>query len=373
MLALIPARSSRVVSLIDVYRQPWSAWWIRLPSAAGRRERSAYSSTAHTRSASATSLVSQATTLRENASRIEASHNGPSPVGITVRSVTHSRFGALAVKLRFTRSPGRGSAGFGTVVRGLRAGAIPAMAFWRISRSTRLRETASPSRLSTAWIRGEPYTPPESAWMARMRSSNCASRNSRLLGTLARRRQSPKVDGEIPSSRSTGSTPNASRCSSKNPRTAGRSGRPRWRNTRWPHEGSHWPVAAPSPPCAALPAQPRPRPATREPPQPPPRPCQPPARADAGSPRPYGSSHAAPPGEPPADEPSAGSPAWAAPPGTSTPPAPATRADTSAEPPSDRLPSRDPSRHGLDQPATRGTLTPTGHTYTTQPTRYQAA
>jgi hypothetical protein len=84
------------------------------------------------------------------------SHKGPSPVSISVRSVTHNRFGALAVKLRLTRSSGRGSAGLGIVVRTLRAGQTPTMPCSRISRSTRLRETASPSRRSIAWMRGEP-------------------------------------------------------------------------------------------------------------------------------------------------------------------------------------------------------------------------
>jgi hypothetical protein len=156
MDAVIPARTSRVVSLIDVYCDPWSAWCTRLPSLGGRLERSAYSSTAHTRSASATSLVSHAITLRENASRIEASHSGPSPVSITVKSVTHSRSGPGAVNCRFTRSSDRVSAGFGIVVRTLRAGATPAIPASRISRSTRLRETHSPSRRSCACTRAEP-------------------------------------------------------------------------------------------------------------------------------------------------------------------------------------------------------------------------
>lgn len=117
-------------------------------SLGGRRERSAYSSTAHTRSASAVSALSQATTLRENASRIEASHNGPSPVGITVRSVTHSRSGPTAVNARFTRSSALASAGSEIVVRTFLAGATPVIPACRISRSTRLRETRSPSRRS---------------------------------------------------------------------------------------------------------------------------------------------------------------------------------------------------------------------------------
>jgi hypothetical protein len=100
--------------------------------------------------------VSQATTLRENASRIEASHNGPSSVGITVRSVTHNRSGPDAVNCRLTRSSLSGSAGLGTVVRSLRAGATPVMACSRINRSTRLRETTWPSRRRTACTLGEP-------------------------------------------------------------------------------------------------------------------------------------------------------------------------------------------------------------------------
>ena len=96
---------------------PWSTWCTSVPSAGRRLERSAYSSTAHTRPASATSEVSHTTILWENASRIEASHNGPCPVAITVRSVTHRRSGPLVVKFRFTTSPGFGSAGFAIVVR----------------------------------------------------------------------------------------------------------------------------------------------------------------------------------------------------------------------------------------------------------------
>lgn len=110
----------------------------------------------HTSSASGRGAVCHATILREKASRIEESHSGPSPVSISVRSVTHSRFGPSAVKLRLTRSPGLASAGFGIVVRTLRAGHTPWIPCSRISRSTRLRETHSPSRWSIAWMRGEP-------------------------------------------------------------------------------------------------------------------------------------------------------------------------------------------------------------------------
>ncbi len=78
---------------MDVYWQPWSAWWMRWPGSTSREAR-AYSSVVRTRSASARADVPQATPpMRANASRIAESQRGPSPVEIMVRSVTHSRFG----------------------------------------------------------------------------------------------------------------------------------------------------------------------------------------------------------------------------------------------------------------------------------------
>ncbi|WFB89063.1 MULTISPECIES: hypothetical protein [Streptomyces] len=123
----------------------------------GRRPvASAYSREVRTRSASARAEVSQATTRREKASRIADSHSGPSKVGIMVRSVTHSRFGACAVKSRCTRSGARSASGSRRVKPLLLRGLIPARPAWRMSRSTRLRPTWTPSRFRTAWILGDP-------------------------------------------------------------------------------------------------------------------------------------------------------------------------------------------------------------------------
>jgi hypothetical protein len=119
------------------------------------RDASAYSSVVRTRSAFARAEVSHATTRRENASRIAESHNGPSPVEIIVRSVTHSRFGAGAVKSLLTRSGAR-VAFRSRRVKPFRRGLTPARSASRISRSTRLRPTGVPSRFSTACTRGEP-------------------------------------------------------------------------------------------------------------------------------------------------------------------------------------------------------------------------
>lgn len=119
------------------------------------RDASAYSSVVRTRSASARAEVSHATTRREKASRIAESHNGPSPVETIVRSVTHNRFGAGAVKSRLTRSGARLALG-SRRVKPFRRGLIPAMSASRIRRSTRLRPTRTPSRLRTACTRGEP-------------------------------------------------------------------------------------------------------------------------------------------------------------------------------------------------------------------------
>lgn len=99
--------------------------------------------------------------------------------------MTHSRSGPAAVNLRLTRSSERASSGLRTVVRILRAGATPVIAASRINRSTRLRKTAWPSRCSTAWMRGLPYAPSESAWIRLMSASNCASRTLRAHGLAA--------------------------------------------------------------------------------------------------------------------------------------------------------------------------------------------
>ena len=56
------------------------------------------------------------TIMRENASTMKHTYATPAHVGTNVRSVTHSRFGTVAVNSRFTRSGCRADAGSGRVV-----------------------------------------------------------------------------------------------------------------------------------------------------------------------------------------------------------------------------------------------------------------
>ena len=70
----------------------------------------------------------------------------PAQVGTNVRSVTHSWFGAVAVKSRPTRSGCRGSAGSGRVVRTRLVRRTPSIPAARISRATWSRPTSWPAR-----------------------------------------------------------------------------------------------------------------------------------------------------------------------------------------------------------------------------------
>ena len=117
----------------------------------------AYSSAPSTSSTSARSEVFQPTIRRENASRTLASHSGPSPVPIREMSATHSRLGASTLKLRSTRSGAGVALGSWRVEQRqrLRRNA-PRRPWMRISRSTRLRLTLTPSRRSWAWTLGAP-------------------------------------------------------------------------------------------------------------------------------------------------------------------------------------------------------------------------
>ncbi len=107
---------------------------------------------------SARAAVFQPTTRLENASRTLANHSTPSPVGIRVRSATHSRFGADAVKSRSTRSGAAVYLGFCLVLppfQPLRRNA-PCRLLLRMIRSIRLRPHRTPWRRSSSQIRGDP-------------------------------------------------------------------------------------------------------------------------------------------------------------------------------------------------------------------------
>lgn len=58
----------------------------------------------------------QPTIMRENASTMKHTYATPAQVGTNVRSVTQSRFGAVAVNSLFTRSGCRADAGSDLVV-----------------------------------------------------------------------------------------------------------------------------------------------------------------------------------------------------------------------------------------------------------------
>ena len=72
-------------------------------------------------------------------------------------SATHSRFGAAAMNARSTRSSQTLTPGTLIVVRPRRHRTNPESPAWRISRSTRLRPTLTPSAIrNSAWMRGDP-------------------------------------------------------------------------------------------------------------------------------------------------------------------------------------------------------------------------
>ena len=72
-------------------------------------------------------------------------------------SATQSRSGAEARNARSTRSSQTRTPGTLIVVRPRRRLTIPEIPAWRISRSTRLRPTLTPSAIrSSAWSLGDP-------------------------------------------------------------------------------------------------------------------------------------------------------------------------------------------------------------------------
>jgi hypothetical protein len=76
----------------------------------------------------------------------------PDQVETYVKSATQVRFGAGGLKLRSTRSAGRGAAVSGAVVRTRRPRLAPTRPSSLISRSTVQRATGMPSRLSASQV-----------------------------------------------------------------------------------------------------------------------------------------------------------------------------------------------------------------------------
>jgi hypothetical protein len=99
----------------------------------------------------------QPTIRREKTSWTATRYSQPSHVRRWVMWTTQSRFGAAARKARSTSSSQTLTPGTRIVVRPRLRATMPEMPAWRINRSTRLRQTCTPSaRRSLAWIRGDP-------------------------------------------------------------------------------------------------------------------------------------------------------------------------------------------------------------------------
>jgi hypothetical protein len=91
-------------------------------------------------------------------------------------SATHSTFGPDGRNCRSTRSVAGSTPGTRIVVRHRFRGLILEIPAAFINLATRLRPTRMPcSRRSSAWIRGEPYTPRLAVWICLIFSVSHAS------------------------------------------------------------------------------------------------------------------------------------------------------------------------------------------------------
>ena len=97
--------------------------------------------------------------------------------------MTHTRFGAAAVKSRFSRSPARLPSLAGIVVRTIRPRRIPLCRSSLIARWTLSRETSWPWRRSSAVIFRRPYNP---AGVSRNAPVALSYRNARAWIALAK-------------------------------------------------------------------------------------------------------------------------------------------------------------------------------------------
>ncbi len=84
----------------------------------------------------------------------------PASVATWVKSATHRRSGAGAVKSRFSRSAARSCPGSfpAIVVRTMRPRRAPRSPFSRMTRSTVHRATGIPRRFSSSHVLRAPYT-----------------------------------------------------------------------------------------------------------------------------------------------------------------------------------------------------------------------
>jgi hypothetical protein len=119
-------------------------------------------------------------------STVNATQTVPARVATYVKSATQRRFGAAAVKSRFSRSFARSWPGPvpGTVVRSWRPRRAPHMPLRRITRSTVQRATRLPRRLSSSHVLRAPYTSSYSVRIRRISATISASRTARAEGGL---------------------------------------------------------------------------------------------------------------------------------------------------------------------------------------------
>ncbi len=108
----------------------------------------------------------------------------PASVATCVKSATHRRLGACAVKSRPIRSAARSCPGPfpGIVVRIVRPRRAPRSPCSRMIRSTVQRATGIPRRFSSSHVLRAPYTSSYSARIRVISARACASRTARAGG-----------------------------------------------------------------------------------------------------------------------------------------------------------------------------------------------
>jgi len=108
----------------------------------------------------------------------------PASVATCVKSATHRRLGACAVKSRPIRSAARSCPGPfpGIVVRIVRPRRAPRSPCSRMIRSTVQRATGIPRRFSSSHVLRAPYTSSYSARICLIPARICASRTARAGG-----------------------------------------------------------------------------------------------------------------------------------------------------------------------------------------------
>ena len=157
-------------------------------------------------------------------------------------SATHVWLGAVAVKLRATKSAAGATPAARFVVTVKRRRCTPASLRWRIRRAMRLREQRTPRSRSSACTRGTPYVSRLSRWISAISVPRRSSSSACADGARSCHAQKPL--GETPSTRHSVATGccTFSRLTNSNPATG--SVRSPWRRRRWLLPGSPAPRGA---------------------------------------------------------------------------------------------------------------------------------